>query len=80
MEKHRITLTVITQKGDGSKVTKLELSPHRLDRGTELEERIVSELVRSIILSSYGCNYITMYSGSLNSFLAAGCKKVLVRS
>ena len=44
--KHRIFVTVITHEGDGSKSTKLELSPDELDRGTELEERIVSELVR----------------------------------
>ena len=45
--RHRTTVTVVTRESDGSKViTKLELSPDELERGTELEERIVSELVR----------------------------------
>ena len=39
-------MTVITREGDGSKVTKLELSLDEVGGGTELEERIVSELVK----------------------------------
>ena len=39
-------MTVVTREGDGSKVTKLELSQDEIDRGTELEELIVLELVR----------------------------------
>ncbi len=44
--KHRTTVTVVSLEGNGSKVTNLELSPDELDRGTEIEELIVSELVR----------------------------------
>ena len=44
--RHRTTVTIVSQGGDGSKVTKLELSPDELDRGTELEQHIVSELIK----------------------------------
>ena len=44
--KHRSSVTVVTREGGGSKVTKLELTLDEVGRGTELEERIVSELIR----------------------------------
>lgn len=43
---HRFSVTIVTQGGDGPQAAKLELSPNELDRGAELEERIVLELVK----------------------------------
>lgn len=44
---HRKVATLVTREIDQVKVIRMELSSEELDRGIELEQHIVSQLVRN---------------------------------
>ena len=45
--KHRTAVTLVRREGERSKVENIAVSPEEVGRGLELEELVVSELVKS---------------------------------